>query len=102
MSGTVSRLEAAVGALGGQAGLAPGHGPATAAVGTPTAHVVAAQTSLVQDIQNWAYQWSPVMMMLFFAALLYSMGRRLKVMPRVKPQKIKPASNQSVSLADIA
>jgi len=35
--------------------------------------------------------------MLFFAALLYLMWRTLKVMPRVKPQQIKPASNQSVT-----
>src|SRR6202165_3490435 len=130
MSGTVSRLEAAVGSLGGAldqwiggaagaapgAGgaldqwiggpaahaLAPGHGPAAAVLSTPAVHVAAAQTSLVQEIQNWAYQWSPVMMMLFFAALLYLMWRTLKVMPRVKPQQIKPASNQSVSFADIA
>src|SRR5205085_1375177 len=30
------------------------------------------------------------------------MWRTLKVMPRVKPQQIKPASNQSVSFADVA
>jgi cell division protease FtsH len=64
---------------------------------TPTPH-----TSFVQDIQNWAYQWSPVVMILFFAALLYLMWRTLKVMPRIKPQQIKPASNQSVAWQDIA
>ncbi len=62
----------------------------------------APQTSLVQDIQTWAYNWSPVVMILFFTALLFVMWRTLKVMPRVKPQQIKPASNQSVSFADIA
>ncbi|HEX4467776.1 MAG TPA: AAA family ATPase [Solirubrobacteraceae bacterium] len=60
------------------------------------------QQSIVQQIQNAAYNWSPVVMILFFAALLYLMWRTLKVMPRVKPQQIKPASNQSVSFADIA
>jgi cell division protease FtsH len=64
------------------------------------ATVIAA--TFVQDIQNWAYQWSPVVMILFFAALLYLMWRTLKVMPRVKPQQIKPASDQSVSFTDIA
>jgi cell division protease FtsH len=58
--------------------------------------------AIVQDIQNWAYQWSAVVMILFFAALLYLMWRTLKVMPRVKPQQIKPASNQSVSFKDVA
>ncbi len=58
--------------------------------------------TFVQEIQNWAYNWSPVVMMLFFGALLYLMWRTLKVMPRIKPQQIKPASDQSVSFADIA
>ncbi|MFI4990332.1 MAG: ATP-dependent metallopeptidase FtsH/Yme1/Tma family protein [Solirubrobacterales bacterium] len=68
----------------------------------PPAAAAAPHTSLVQDIQTQAYNWSPVLMILFFAALLYVMWRTLKVMPRVKPQQIKPASDQSVSFADIA
>jgi cell division protease FtsH len=59
-------------------------------------------TSVVQDIQEWAYQWSSVVMILFFAALLYLMWRTLKVMPRVKPQQIKPDSSQSTGWEDIA
>jgi cell division protease FtsH len=59
-------------------------------------------SSFVQDIQEWAYQWSSVVMILFFAALLYLMWRTLKVMPRVKPQQIKPDSSQSVAWKDIA
>ncbi|HEY5286329.1 MAG TPA: AAA family ATPase [Solirubrobacteraceae bacterium] len=59
-------------------------------------------TSLVTDIQNWSYQWSSVVMILFFMALIYLMWRTLKVMPRVKPQQIKPSSNQSVAWKDIA
>jgi cell division protease FtsH len=59
-------------------------------------------TSFVQDIQEWAYQWSSVVMILFFAALIYLMWRTLKVMPRVKPQQIKPDSSQSVAWDDIA
>src|SRR5271167_1367429 len=74
-----------------------GAGPTAALTPVP-----AAQTSIVQDIQNWAYQWSPVVMILFFVALIYLMWRMLKVMPRVKPQQISPASRQSVSFADIA
>ncbi|HTZ85261.1 MAG TPA: AAA family ATPase [Solirubrobacteraceae bacterium] len=69
----------------------------------PTVSVApAVHTSIVQEIQNAAYSWSPVVMILFFAALLYLMWRTLKVMPRVKPQQIKPASSKSVSFADIA
>jgi cell division protease FtsH len=59
-------------------------------------------TSLVQDIQNWSYQWSSVIMIVFFAVIIYVMLRMLKVMPRVKPQQIKPDSSQSVAWKDIA
>jgi cell division protease FtsH len=67
------------------------------------ANVAAAPgTSIVQEIQTAAYNWSPVVMILFFTALIFVMWRTLKVMPRVKPQQIKPASEGSVSFADIA
>jgi cell division protease FtsH len=59
-------------------------------------------TSLAQEIQNFALSWEPVLMILFFTVLIIVLWRTLKVMPRVKPQQIKPASNQSVSFADIA
>ena len=60
------------------------------------------QASISQDIQNWALQWEPVIAILFFTALIFLMWRTLKVMPRIKPQRIKPASDQSVTFADIA
>ena len=59
-------------------------------------------TSFVQDIQNWAYEWSPVVMILFFSALIFMMWRMMKLMPRVKPQQIKPASDRAVGWKDIA
>jgi cell division protease FtsH len=68
----------------------------------PVAAATSSHASVVQEIQNFAYNWSPVVMILFFAALIFLMWRTLKVMPRVKPQQIKPASDQSVSFADIA
>jgi cell division protease FtsH len=58
--------------------------------------------SLTSEIQNWALNWEPVIAIFFFVALVYLMWRTLKVMPRVKPQQIKPASNQAVSFDDIA
>src|SRR5438445_199616 len=75
---------------------------AAPAVVTPVSTVSSSHASLVQEIQNFAYNWSPVVTILFFAALIFLMWRTLKVMPRVKPQQIKPASNQSVSFEDIA
>jgi cell division protease FtsH len=73
-----------------------------AAVHDPIVAAAGSGTSIVQQIQNAAYSWSPVVMILFFAALVFLMWRTLKVMPRVKPQQIKPASDQAVSFADIA
>src|SRR5579871_3739289 len=58
--------------------------------------------SLVQEVQNFAYNWQPVFTFVFFAVLIFVLWRTLKVMPRIKPQRIKPASKQQVSFADIA
>src|SRR5438552_10174993 len=58
--------------------------------------------SWVTHIQEWATQWEPVVAILFFSALVFLMWRTLKVMPRIKPQQIKPASSQAVSFGDIA
>src|SRR5450631_1352927 len=63
---------------------------------------VAPHTSLVTDIQNWALQWEPVVGIIFFTAIIFLLWRTLKVMPRVKPQQIKPTSKQAVSFEDIA
>ncbi len=58
--------------------------------------------SLAQEVQNFALNWEPVIAILFFCALVFMMWRMLKVMPRVKPQQIKPSSDQSVTFDDIA
>jgi cell division protease FtsH len=68
----------------------------------PVVHTTAAHTSFAQEVQSWAYNWQPVLMIIFFSALLFVLWRTLKVMPRIKPQQIKPASDQSVSFEDIA
>jgi len=39
---------------------------------------------------------------LFFTAIIFILWRTLKVMPKVKPQQIKPSSKQAVTFADIA
>jgi cell division protease FtsH len=74
--------------------------PVPAARVSPAA--AAAGPSFATEIQNWALQWEPVLMIVFFSALLFVLWRTLKVMPRVKPQQIKPASKQAVSFADVA
>jgi cell division protease FtsH len=83
--------------------VAPGHGHLVAThplIPIPTTPV--AHASLAQEIQNFAFSWEPVVAILFFAALIFLMWRTLKVMPRIKPQQIKPSSNRSVTFADIA
>src|SRR5947209_5135156 len=79
------------------------HGPApTPAIHVATTPAASSGTSFVQEIQNWAVNWQPVFAILFFVVLIFIFWRMLKVMPRVKPQQIKPASDQSVSFADVA
>jgi cell division protease FtsH len=73
-----------------------------ATVRAPAAAAASSGPSLVEQIQSAAYNWSPVVTMLFFAALIMLMWRTLKVMPRIKPQQIKPSSGDSVSFEDIA
>jgi cell division protease FtsH len=88
-----------------------GHAKATvAAAHVALAHAALARqsvaaaphTSFVEQIQNWAVNWEPVVAILFFVALIFLMARMLKVMPRVKPQQIKPSSEQSVGWDDVA
>jgi cell division protease FtsH len=62
----------------------------------------APHVSFAQELQNQALNWEPVVAILFFTALVFMMWRMLKVMPRIKPQRIKPSSDQSVTFADIA
>jgi cell division protease FtsH len=86
-----SRLEHAL--------LANAHASVAAVSAAPAA---ATHPSLVQNIQNWALNWEPVIAILFFTAIIVVMWRMLKVMPRIKPQQIKPASDQAVGWEDIA
>ena len=69
---------------------------------TSTAQPSTPGPSLTQEIQNQAVNWEPLIAILFFVALVFMMWRMMKVMPRVKPQQIKPTSDQSVTFADIA
>ncbi len=83
----------------------PGTTKALAPVRPPTRVITTVpvpQTSFAQEVQNFAVNWEPVIAILFFTALILLMWRTLKVMPRVKPQRIKPSSDQSVTFADIA
>ena len=75
---------------------------ASTAAAHPLVAPAATHASLGQQIQNFAYDWEPVLMIIFFSVIIFVMLRTLKVMPRVKPQQIKPSSNSAVTFDDIA
>jgi cell division protease FtsH len=78
------------------------HAASKAAAVVHTAPPVVSHISFAQEVQNFAYNWEPVAGILFFVAIILVMWRMLKMMPRVKPQQIKPSSGDSVTFADIA
>src|SRR5438270_10720584 len=80
------------------------HQPLMHAVAPVTHHVAVAGggESIFQQIQDFALQWSGVATLLFMGVMLFFFWRLLKLMPKTKPQQIKPASNASVSWDDIA
>jgi cell division protease FtsH len=55
--------------------------------------------SLYDQIQGWALTWLPLLMMM---ALVFLVWRTLKMMPRSKPQQIKPSSESSIGWDDVA
>jgi cell division protease FtsH len=69
---------------------------------TPVAPPPAVHTSFAQNLQTWAVNWEPVIAILFFVVIIVVMWRMLKMMPKVKPQQIKPASQEAVGWRDIA
>ncbi len=75
---------------------------ATAVHKVTVAPVPVSHTSFTQEIQSWALNWEPVLMIVFFSVIIVVLWRTLKVMPRTKPHRIKPASDQSVTFNDIA
>jgi cell division protease FtsH len=88
-------------ALATHAALVHAHAHAVTKV-APGAAPPPAQTSFVQNLQNAALNWEPVIAILFFVVIIAVMWRMLKVMPKVKPQQIKPASQEAISWKDIA
>ena len=45
--------------------------------------------TIMDKFETWALTWMPIILML---ALVYLIWRSLKMMPRTKPQQIKPAN----------
>jgi cell division protease FtsH len=53
-------------------------------------------------LKDFAMEWSYVFTMIFMTLLLVFFWRALKVMPKTKPQQIKPESKVAVSWDDVA
>jgi cell division protease FtsH len=51
------------------------------------------------DVQSYVLTWAPV---LFMALIVFFLWRTLKLMPRTKPQQIKPESRIAIGWSDVA
>ena len=52
-----------------------------------------------EQVETWVITWVPI---LFMGLIVFFLWRTLKVMPKTKPQQIKPESKISISWADVA
>ncbi|MFL5843775.1 MAG: ATP-dependent metallopeptidase FtsH/Yme1/Tma family protein [Solirubrobacteraceae bacterium] len=80
---------------------APRHTPRTVA-GKPVTTVTpapAAKTSFIDDLSSFALTWLPI---IFMGIICLLIGLTLRVMPRTKPQEIKPDTSQSIRWDDVA
>ncbi len=51
------------------------------------------------QVEDWAVTWLPI---IFMGLLVFFIWRTMKLMPRTKPQQIKPESSQSIGWDDVA
>ena len=51
------------------------------------------------QVENWIITWAPI---IFMGLLVFFIWKTLKLMPRTKPQQIKPQSASSIAWADVA
>ncbi|HTE63243.1 MAG TPA: AAA family ATPase [Solirubrobacteraceae bacterium] len=51
------------------------------------------------EVESWIITWAPI---IFMGLLVFFIWKTLKLMPRTKPQQIKPESSSSIAWADVA
>ncbi len=56
----------------------------------------------MEAVRDWALEWSGVFSILFMALLVFFLWRTVKLMPRTKPQEIKPNVKHAVGWEDVA
>jgi cell division protease FtsH len=59
----------------------------------------AAGMTFMDKVESWALTWMPILLM---GALVYLIWRSLKMMPRTKPQEVKPEGSAGVGWDDVA
>jgi len=59
-------------------------------------------TGFFSGLQDFALQWSGVATLLFMFAMVFFFWRTLKLMPKTKPQQIRPDSSSSIGWDEIA
>jgi cell division protease FtsH len=55
--------------------------------------------TLMDKVEQWSLTWLPILLMM---ALVYLIWRTLRMMPRTKPQQLKPESSGSIEWGDVA
>ncbi len=59
-------------------------------------------SAMLDWLKDFALEWSYVFTMVFMAVLIFFFWRALRVMPKTKPQEIKPESKVAIGWDDIA
>ncbi len=54
------------------------------------------------DVKNFALEWSGVATLLFMVAMIWFFWRTLKLLPKTKPQQIRPSAKSAIGWSDIA
>jgi cell division protease FtsH len=57
---------------------------------------------LFENVRDWALEWSGVATLIFMAAMVFFFWRTLKLMPKTKPQQLKPAARSEIGWEEIA
>jgi cell division protease FtsH len=56
----------------------------------------------VQSLQNWSYDWQATFAIAFMFIFAFFFWRMVKMMPKTKPQQIKPDVKHAIGWSDIA
>jgi len=58
--------------------------------------------SFLDKVRDFGLEWQGIGAMLFMVAVVYLLFKTVKLMPKTKPQQIKPSAKQAIAWSDIA